>query len=409
MSAGVLPEFAWSANGEFSFPRSASSGRSEFAHPDYSGIDWPKRFGNEPFAAMDAGQSYIRLDLGPAYATVSHENLWLGAAKLYPILLSNTAPGFWHLRLGTRAPVAVGPFRVDVQAFWGSVSESSFFDGNGANDSNILVGSTVSMEARFVPGLRIGFAAVGHFADQPLAFTPVLNVRRLVDTSVGKSGLDSNTIAALLASWVFPQAGFEVYGEWGREERPLDLGDLLREPDWTQAYVFGVGKLISAGESRYRVWGELVHLGQSAAVRYGRGFVSYYTHSGVTQGHTNRGQLLGAAIGPGSDAQSLGIEAWWTSASFGASLQRVRYDDDTYYQRFARFYGESRHDAELTTEVRLGRGLGPFDVTLVGRRSRRYDRDFLAARTGASTRQVESNWNMQLDLKWNAPQVLSRK
>ena len=407
-SIGLLPEFAWSANRDFDFPRSSQSGRSEFAHPDYTGIDWPKRLGAEPFSVIDPGQSYVRYDFGGAYWSVSHENVTLGAAKVYPMLLSTTAPGFWHFRAGTATPAIIGQFLVDAHGFWGGVSESRYFDGSGSNDSHLLVGSTISIEAVFLPGLRIGAAVIGHFTDKPRALAIGSNLRRTVDTWAGKSDVESNTMTALLASWSFPGAGFEVYAEWGREERPKDLGDLLREPDWSQGYVLGAGQFIQAGELRYRVWGELIHLGQSAASRAGRGFVSYYTHGGVTQGHTNRGQLLGAAIGPGSDGQLLGFDLWWRRGTFGASLERTRYDDDTYYARFARLFGEARHDVELTPGLHFGASLGALKITANAKRSRRRDRDFLALRAADSRPQSETNWSLEMDARWNVSQFLSR-
>ena len=70
-------------------------------------IDLPKRFGDEPFTVFDPGQSFVGTGIGPVEARFSTENLWLGAAQLTPILLSNTGGGFPHLRVGTSRPVDV--------------------------------------------------------------------------------------------------------------------------------------------------------------------------------------------------------------------------------------------------------------------------------------------------------------
>ena len=40
-----------------------------------------------------------------------------------------------------------------------------------------------------------------------------------------------NQLASLFARWVLPGAGFEIYGEFGREDHSANLRDFLSEPD----------------------------------------------------------------------------------------------------------------------------------------------------------------------------------
>lgn len=350
LTVGLKPIAVWQQNADFPIPALQRAGRSRFANAHHPAIDYPDRFGDTSFGSIDPGQSFIRLDAGPVTAAFSHENLWLGASDVYQILLSNTAPGFWHVRLGTRAPVRLAWFEVEVHGLWGALEESDYFDGDGPNDAHLFAGLVVSVETTFVPGLKLGVSRIAHLAERPAGHSLGFYVRRFFDAptfSRVSTNLPENALGALFVSWTIPEGGFEIHAEWTREDRPYNLQDLLREPDWTQAYGLGFGKLFRGRGSISRFWGEMVHLGESAPVRAGKGFFSYYTHGTVRQGHTHRGQLLGAAIGLGSDAQVLGFDHFRERGLVGGYVQRTRYDEDIYISavRAALREGASRRRA----------------------------------------------------------------
>ena len=55
----------------------------------------------------------------------------------------------------------------------------------------------------------------------------------LFGTSVRYTGASVGyQLASIFARWVIPEAGFEVYGEWARDDTPYNLMDMVREPDW---------------------------------------------------------------------------------------------------------------------------------------------------------------------------------
>ena len=156
-----------------------------------------------------------------------------------------------------------------------------------------------------------------------------------------------------------------------------------------------------------RVYGELVHLIASApTVRNVRGTVTTYTHGRPPQGHTHRGQMLGAGIGPGSalDAQRIGVDVFTAGAMTGAWLERVRYDDDAYYNKFARHFGQAAHDVELTLGAQRVQPLGPVQTSasseVAAAVSRRYNRDFLNLRQGESEDLVEMNLGGEIGVRW---------
>jgi hypothetical protein len=396
LSGALIPKLVHHPNGDHASTTLYTAGR----------IDLPKRFGEEPFTVVDAGQSFVAAVAGPVEARLSHENLWLGPAQLTPILLSNTAGGFPHVRVGTARPLDIRIGHLEAAVFWGSLSESDYFDLNPDNDSHLFTGSVIVLEPRFLPGLHVGGARVYHDPARAGGHDLGFYLGLLWESPLWVSGgnREGNAIGALFARWVLPDSDFEVYLEWARDDTPYNLQDLIREPDWTQAYVFGFQKVFVSDARLVRFYGEVAHLGESTPVRAGKGHATFYTHGTVPQGHTHGGQMLGAGIGVGSDSRSLGVD-WFDSRSrTGVWLEHVRYDEDTYYRTWARIFGESRHNVELTAEARHVRLFGPLQAELVLRYSRQYDRDFIPLLNDQPPT-AENNWGVEAGVRWRPPWV----
>lgn len=388
-------------------PRVAHQPNSDHASTDlYTAgrIDLPKRFGTGSFTVYDPGQSFVGAVVGPVEARFSSENLWLGPAQLTPILLSNTAGGFPHLRVGTARPVDIWIGNLEAHVLWGSLSESDYFDLNPENNSHLFTGSILVLEPRFLRGLHVGAARVYHDPARARGHDLGFYLGLLAESPFWASGgnREGNGIGALFARWVLPESDFEVYVEWARDDTPFNVQDLIREPDWTQVYLFGFQKVFLSDERLVRFYGEVVHLGESTPVRSGKGHATFYTHGVVPQGHTHRGQLLGAAIGLGSDARSLGVDVFDGSSRSGIWIEHVRYDEDTYYRTWARIFGESRHNVELTAEARHLRLFGPLQAELLVRFSRQYDRDFIPLLNDQPPT-AENNWGLEASLRWRPP------
>ena len=140
--------------------------------------------------------------------------------------------------------------------------------------------------------------------------------------------------------------------------------------------MLGLEKHLDTERRRWRLRWELLHLGRSDP-QSRRPQASFYTHSRMRQGHTHMGQLLGAAVGPGSNAQFLSIDALSDSRMIGGYLERIRRDDDAYEMRFARDYGFSGHDVELTAGLHGLEEVGPVTVQWDAGISRRKNRNFI--------------------------------
>jgi hypothetical protein len=404
LNVALSPRVIHDANREFPTIPVDMTGGSPYRHPYHFGIDLPQRFGTEGGIRFDPGQSYIRYGTRHFELGVSTENVWLGGMQVQPIMLSAAAPGFPHAFAGIVEPLDVWLGTLGMHAIWGRVTESEHFDQNPDNDHRLFAAAVIEFSPRWIPGLHVGIARVYHEIIPPEGLSAGYWLTSVWDTGItfqsGGNRGEGNAIGALLARWVFPSAGFEAYAEWSREDTPLNVRDLIEEPDWTQAYALGFQQLVTTKHARLRWYGELIHLGEAAPVRAGKGFFSYYTHSAAIQGHTHDGQLLGAPAGPGSDAQILGLDGFHRWGMSGLWLERTRYDEDTYYRRYARLYGESRHDVETGVGVRHMMQLGPLRASGEVLFNRRANRSFIQMDDQTTPRIVERNVGLRLRAVW---------
>jgi hypothetical protein len=403
LSATLAPRFVWSENRDFEINPATELGWSELAQRFRPRrIDWPQRPGYDPVHALEWGHSELRLDGGPLHLGLATSQVWLGPMQVFPILLSSTAPGYPHLFLGTRRPLNTGIGGVGFQALWGRLDESGFFDADPDNERRLFTALLVELQPRWFPGLSLALARVYHEEIPPEGRSVGHYLSRISENPFYAHGgnLEGNAIGAVLFRWALPESGFEVFAEWSREDTPYELMDLIREPDWTHAFAMGLQKVQPVRHGWLRLHGELIHLGESGPARAGKGFFSYYTHNSPPHGHTHRGQILGAAIGPGSDAQLLALDLFHRRGRTGLFAERVRTDDDTYYRTYARFYGEARHDVELTGGLRHLHFFRGLELEAELGYSRRWDRHFLRLDDVAAEPLVESNWGLRAAGRW---------
>ncbi|HEX7117811.1 MAG TPA: capsule assembly Wzi family protein [Longimicrobiales bacterium] len=407
ISATLAPAVLFHENRDFEIRTVKAAQLSPFAYPWHHGrIDWPQRFGESAFWVLDPGQSQLRINVRGWTLGLSNENLWWGPALRYPLLMSNTAPGFPHVFTGTSRPLATPIGRIEGRLQWGWLRESDYFDVRPENDRRMFAGIVMDYEPRWLPGLFLGFARayLVRIPEDGLEWSdyftrPYANVR---SNPLGNSNpLNDNQIISLFARWAFPEVGFEAYAEWAREDHWEDLDDLLMEPDHAQAYMLGFQKVVPGDARWIRLYGELAHLQSSTTFRSRRPPVTFYTHTPLVQGYTHRGQLLGAAIGPGSDAQLIGVDVFGEWGLVGLHLERVRRDNDAYYETWARYYGYRGHDVELTAGVRHHFFDGDFDIGWGLTYSTRKNRNFIGLDGFSQALRVETNWALDLEVAWS--------
>ena len=385
LSAALEPELLFQQNAEFATRASGRSGYSKYASPYYVGIDLPQRFGDTSWWDLGFGESYIRVDYGPAAAGLSSESLWRGPAVRYPILLSNSAGGFPHAFVGTNRPVYVWIGELSAELVWGSLDESEYFDEIESNDDTRLVNLSFVLDVRGLDGLALGITRSYHYRGE--GFSPVLETIGLANTE-NRAG---NELASIFGRWVLPESGAELYAEWARDDVIGEWPEFLQEPDHAQAYMLGFQKVHQLDRFALRVHGELVHLQEKGENRTdSRPIPVYYTHLEVPQGYTHRGQLLGT-VGPGSDAQFLAVDALLGTAQVGVYAERVRRNDLTADAYQIRRWSPFEHDAEILGGIRGALLRDDFSFEADLRHAFRYNREF---------RENDRSWRAELRVGW---------
>jgi hypothetical protein len=300
-------------------------------------IDLPLRFGGESLARVDPGQSSLYLRTGPLEFGTATENHWWGPGIRNALVLSNAAPGFLHLFLRSAAPWRTAAGALEWRWISGALQESDYFDDDPDNDTRSLAALAVVLQPSFANGLSLGAtrAIVGRASGPGAALTRWLHVF----TSTGRaepavawydttSTGEREQILSLFARYVMPAVGAEVYGEWGRTALASPR-DILIAPNHTQGYTLGLQwtRPYEGRDSRLQIQAEVTTVEESATFR-DRPVPTWYASRRVPQGYTHRGQMLGAAIGPGSSGQWLALDYFTPRGSFGGYTGRTRWNED---------------------------------------------------------------------------------
>jgi hypothetical protein len=305
-----------------SFPLAFSTLPCGCGEPIYGiAVDRPQRFGTQPYQRLDPGQSTVRVDaLGLAAGFTSANEGW-GPAMEYPFILGNNAPGFPHVFFGSSNPLPVFVGRAQLKVIYGRLDQSGYSPVTGSKfySSNLETGRVrfasgfiATFQPRGFDGLEIGGSRFIH-SIWPRSGIPSSYLRKPLQAflKVNQPGIDQqlagtdNQLASFFARWAFRESGLEVYGEYGREDNSYDLRDFVQEPDHSRAYSLGLAKTFGRQSSRFNVVRvEVMNFQLPPLATNGRGEGGIYIHQILVQGHTNRGQLLGADIGVNAAAAS---------------------------------------------------------------------------------------------------------
>jgi hypothetical protein len=327
-------------------------------------IDQPLRFGKGPIRRFDLGQSTAMLSTNRVEFGFSNENEWWGPGIRNAIVLSNNAPGFPHGFIRTARPLSTRFGSLEARWLVGGLTESKFFDTVSTDNVRSLASIAATLQTAWNPNLSFGFARSVYSTatgwDQvPFRWFDV--VARTSDTGTGipqdpnDRSVRKDQLFSLFARWVSPADGLEVYTEWARTQLRLDLHDFLVRPNHTQAYTLGLQWRRPAWFGGIvRLQTEITQMEQSATFR-DLPQESWYMSTRVLQGYTNRGEVLGASIGPGASSQWLAIDYVKPNWRFGAYGGRIRWNEDVHSTApFPDYQGYCSHDVSLYPGVRAG-------------------------------------------------------
>lgn len=346
LSFQLRPEFVSAQNKAFDgFPQDYTSATGvKFPNSPYYNIDYPERFGDNPYNQAFWGQSNIRLTFGAISLGLSNENLWWGPGFKNTLLMTNSAPGFKHLTLNTVKPIKTRIGFFEGQIIAGKLENSGFIENLG-NDWRYINAIVLTYNPKWFPGLFLGGSRIFvssnlDLGNGPGDYLPVFSfLTRSGKTSSEVDDGPLNQLVSIFMRWLFQEAHGEIYFEYGREDNSWGIRDFIQEPAHSSAYILGLRKLYALNrqkETYLQIIAESTHLASPQTTinrnRYNGTFASnWYKH--VRSYYTNQGQILGAGIGPGSNLQTLDISWVRSLKQIGFQVERYMHNNDFWYNK----------------------------------------------------------------------------
>lgn len=334
----------------------------------YNQIDLPERFGNEAYGEAYWGQSSIKLNFDPISIGFSTENLWWGPGIGTSLLMSNTAPGFKHFTIQTNKPIQTkfGSFESQIIAGrpqssgYGVLEPERTYFGNPlyvpkASGNRYLSGIIFTWQPKWIKGLFLGFNRTlqlysedqnNRISDYLPLFSPFQPFR--ADAYIKSR----QQMGGVFFRWLWPESQMEIYGEWARHNQADNLKTDLLEPERSRAYVFGLRKALKTTNPSafFLIAAEVTQL-QETNLTDIRRLNSWYINSSIRQGYTNKGQLIGAGIGPGANLQQVGI-SWINGLNrIGLQVERYLHNNDFYYYAYEDSFDFRRHWFDLSLKA----------------------------------------------------------
>jgi hypothetical protein len=361
LSLVIAPEFTYSQNLGFEVMPGTAPGRSAWSSPWHTGgqsADLPLRFGDKPWTLASPGQSSLTVHADAIDFGASSENQWWGPGVRNALVLSNQAEGVPHLFARSARPIAtrIGDFEWKLIA--GALTESIYFDTIATNNSRSLSGFVVTYRPAFSRNLTLGVARIvvtptaGSGTVLHGALNSLTQWHPELSTVVTRAdSLKGDQMMSLFGRWVLPADHLEVYFEWAKSQLPRSLRELIIAPQDAEGYTLG-GQWalpIHATNAQVRVQIEATDIEQNT-VFAGRLAPDFYSGSAEAQGFTQRGQILGASVGPGGQSQWVAADYMAKQWSLGFMLQRIRWEDNALYrQPLPNFF---KHDVTLLAGIR---------------------------------------------------------
>lgn len=356
----VVPELWYTANRSFDVQPALDTARSSLASPFNAGrysLDLPSRMGRDATMEFSIGQTALWFSAGPVDLGWSNSNLWWGTGVRDALFVGPTAAGVPRVFARTPYPVTTPLGRLSGELFLGVLSESRFFDRITSNDRRSLSAVAFSWSPTSTDGVVLGLArGVARIIPRDSSYGD-----RLFDAFLSLREGTGDQLTTLFARYHLPRSGLRAYAEIARARTTSDLRDILTVPNEGLAYQVGVERLVRRTAANWLFLAEAMNLEQGVDVKE-RPPRDFYSGDGTPHGWTQRGQLLGAGIGPGAQSQWLSADRLSRIWSVGFYAERVRWNNDALYRQYLPY--ANRHDVTLRLGARAGVRRFGYDLML---------------------------------------------
>ena len=368
LSIQLKPEYLFSENKDFEgFGEGPNGHYSSIWAKRYklwNKIDMPERFGEKSISETLIGQSSIRLNFKGFSLGVSNENIWWGPSIRNSIMMSNHARGFKHITFNTTKPLKTKIGNFEWQVISGRLESSGYLPAGsdrqhaGTNvyvpkinqlgrrdDWRYLQGYSITYSPKWVPGLSIGFirwaqmyAALveGKYwwmEGNPTWFPAFSNLFRKNDEYENYEA-QTNQAAGVFLRWLWKDSKAEIYVDYHHNDSKQNIRDLILDSDHSRAVTVGLQKVFKINNDDFLFSWEWTQMEQTAS-RLIRNAGSWYEHSWTYDGYTNKGEVLGAGIGPGSNSNYFALNRIRDKEKLGIALEIIDQDNDFYHEAFS--------------------------------------------------------------------------
>lgn len=326
-------------------------------------IDMPERFGEIRHNRLLIGQSSISINFKKLRIGVSNENLWWGPSIRNSIMMSNHAEGFKHITFNTTEPIKTFIGNFEWQIITGRLESSGFtppntdFEYSGTKiyvpkinqlgktgDWRYLQGFIFSYSPKWIDGLSLGLTRWAQMYSaliegkyfwmigEPTYFPAFANFFRGNDKYQNYEE-QTNQAAGIFMNWHWDDAKARIYAEFYHNDSKQNFRDFLLDSDHSRAATVGISKIFEINNNNFIFNWEWTQMEQTAG-RMLRNAGSWYSHNYVYDGYTNRGEVIGSSIGPGSNSQYFSLNKINENSRLGVAIEIVDNDNDFYYEAF---------------------------------------------------------------------------
>ena len=355
-------------------------------------VDIPERFGEKRHNRVTFGQSNIKLSWKNLSLGISNENIWWGPSMRNSIMMSNHAEGFRHISFNTKKPIETPLGNFEWQFITGTLENSGYtpprtdFEYAGTklyrpkinqqsetNDTRFLQGYIISYSPKWISGFSIGFIRwtqmysalfEGRYSwlkTQPNYFPIFQYLFRRNNVNIDYE-LQTNEAAGLFFKWIWKDSKAEIYSEFHFNDSRFNLRDFILDSDHARAVTLGLQKIFKIKNKNFLFNWEWTQMEQSAG-RLLRNANSWYEHDYVYDGYTNRGEILGSSIGPGSNSHYLSISKLFEKDKIGVGLEIIDNDNDFYHEAFSSAKDYRRYWKDLNLHLKYNKNFKHFNLS----------------------------------------------
>ncbi|MDH5610421.1 MAG: capsule assembly Wzi family protein, partial [Cyclobacteriaceae bacterium] len=296
------------------------------------------------------GDSYLKLNYKKIGFGISTENLWWGPGQFNSLIMTNNAAGIPHLSLQTEEPVNIKIGTVESRFIMGRLTDSGLpatdptylfqnksYNVDKPNDTRIINGLSVSYQPKWISGLFLGFSStIQQYRQQVLYqqnYLPLLRDLFMKNSPLfdAQSIIDKN--ASVYMKWRMKNSS--VYCEIGNFDDNFSWLHPARANGTGYGYILGFSRYqhLKNKKSSLLFQAEITDL-QQPPHHSSSNLTSWYIHDQIRHGYTQKGQIIGAGIGPGGNLQTLALSYISHKYSIGTLVERWEHNKDYYFYNF---------------------------------------------------------------------------